>query len=281
MGKLYNFSDQNTLLQYFSATFDETLCILYVYNSINFIEIDLNNMHIKQHKPHSECDGDFSLTTVINSEFHIIGGFEHDQHLIWYRNTRQFVEKPIATIQDEYNPFASYTLIHIPSKHLLLRMCDDGEHNYCDYSSKDYKWILKEECEDNFCSNAWGYSYINHTNYIMRLDSDGKICIIDVVTRKIHKCMISVPLDYDEWSKYGTNCNILGMDDEKEKREEIVQGYIRMNHIEFPADLIGLLSLYYSDVNVHLLANKGNLHFKISLHVLIKDMECLGAFWQD
>ena len=236
------------------------------------MEIDLIKESIKNHAKHPKYDGDFSLLAVINSNLHIVGGYGHNEHLLWRRKTRQFDENSLATIHAEVDNIfiqLTYKFIHISNndKKIMLRRSRDGDYSYCEYSldNVNREWTIKKEAETLSGVTVHQLRYIESTIYILILAADSTIYIVDVNTWNVYKSKVSNP-------GVDIKCQIIGMDATQRNKQLIVQGFVRKNGTEFPMDLLGLIAVYYNNVNVHLLANYGEVHCKISMDVLMEDI---------
>ena len=72
-------------------------------------------------------------------------------------------------------------------------------------------------------------------------------------------------------------------------KRKIVHGFVlkhfgfdnnNENAVEFPRDLMNVLVMYYCCIDVHMLSDEGDEHFKVPLMSLVDNMENLGDCWQ-
>ena len=277
--QLIKFSRKNTnipdfthrTLDYGSAAYDYTLNIVYIFNSQALLEINMNTMKITAHESYDGSDGDFSSLTVINSKLHILGGYEHDEHIIWDRNTRKYSQ--IWDICD-VNLDTKFYFVHSVSNKILMRLhnADMDQQDFCDYSASNdtFKWTKKSR----FSFSIRSGDMIDNTPYMMVFDHS-RGYVVDIDTWKVYISKHRTP------KAAGANYHVLGMDIDEKKKIKIVQGYNRKNYEgeeseEFPLDLTRLISRYYSKIDLYFI---GYCHHKMPLDLFVNNMEYLGLFW--
>ena len=267
------FADDNTKLKYFCSAVDTKLNIAYIYNKKVLLEIDLKTKSITRHKSNDQYDGDFARLTVTNSTLHIVGGFQHNQHLIWNRNDKKY--QILYQIESE-SSYLGVDIINIKSRQILMRTTAFSGTMVYDYSKLRYKshWIDKAiNMETNV--SPWSYDMIDETSYMILMNRD--IFIVDVDSWKVYKTKISAP-----FSDINSICSALGLGLNKNIKKKIVQGYVlRYFGVQFPMDLVGLLVMFYGKMDIHFFADGGNAHCKIALDILIDGMQYLGPVWEE
>ena len=264
-------------LDYASAAYDNKSNIVYIFNSQALLEINMNTNKITSHESHDGSDGDFSSLTVIDSKLHIIGGYEHNEHIIWDGNSKKYSK--IGDICDE-NIDAKFYLVHSESNKILMRLhnLNMNEQHFCNYSASNdtFKWN-KRSIFNSFLAEIRSGDVIENTPYMIIFDHCRNGYIVDINTWKVYKSKHTAP------KASGANYHVLGLDVDETKKIKIAQGYNRMNFAsaeseQFPFDLIRLIAMYYSKIDLYFI---GYCHHKMPLDLFVNNMEYLGLFWNE
>ena len=263
-----------------TSAFDKHSKLLYLYfYKEKFVKINLNNktyqILLKKISNQHELFENWATSIIINGEFHIIGGINNNQHLIWNDNTRQFDQ--IWIFNEFGRGWASPKLIHIKSKNVLYAFAGWNTMNGINsniiykYNINNKRWY-KLSTLLPFNLNGFGYDctiseqYIiifGGVKYIQDKNGSNNIYIFNIKTESIKKIDLKCP-------EKGQHRAIIMHD--KYENSLLVSGFIRIYQhlVLIPKDLMRYIENWHLNEYVFLMNAESNTHWKIKTSHIIQ-----------